>query len=308
MAMTGVLRPGFVQLRVLDLDEAIVHYRDRMGLDLVGEPANGRAYFHAADEFDRHSVILREADSAGMDIMGFKVASDRDLDLFKGRLEAMGVATEEIAPGADPGVGRRIRFSTPTKHVFDLYARMELSANGPMIKNPDVWRTEPRGMRIERYDHCALSGIDIEGTARIFREALDFSLTEEAVDEATGARLAIFLSCSTKAHDVAFLSFPEDGKLHHASFNLLSWHDVGHAADVITRYDISVDIGPTRHGITRGQTIYFFDPSGNRNETFSGGYSFYPDNPVRQWDASQAGKAIFYYERQLTDSFMTVTS
>jgi len=26
--------------------------------------------------------------------------------------------------------------------------------------------------------------------------------------------------------------------------------------------------GPTRHGITRGQTIYFFDPSGNRNESF----------------------------------------
>ncbi|MFD1961557.1 hypothetical protein ACFSHP_25495 [Novosphingobium panipatense] len=29
---------------------------------------------------------------------------------------------------------------------------------------------------------------------------------------------------------------------------------------MISRYDISLDIGPTRHGITRGQTIYFFDP------------------------------------------------
>ena len=35
---------------------------------------------------------------------------------------------------------------------------------------------------------------------------------------------------------------------------------------------IDIDIGPTRHGITRGHTIYFFDPVGNRNEVFTGGY------------------------------------
>src|SRR3546814_584377 len=94
----------------------------------------------------------------------------------------------------------------------------------------------------------------------------------------------------------------------HTSFFLESWHDVGHAADIISRYDISLDIGPTRHGITRGQTIYFFDPSGNRNETFSGGYSYYPDNPRRTWQAENAGKAIFYYEKVLTDRFMTVNT
>jgi catechol 2,3-dioxygenase len=27
---------------------------------------------------------------------------------------------------------------------------------------------------------------------------------------------------------------------------------------------------PARHGITRGTTIYFFDPAGNRNEVFAG--------------------------------------
>jgi hypothetical protein len=35
-----------------------------------------------------------------------------------------------------------------------------------------------------------------------------------------------------------------------------------------------------RHGITRGETIYFFDPSGNRNETFAGlSYLAQPDRP-----------------------------
>ncbi len=306
MAVTGVLRPGFVQIRVLDLDETVPHYRDRIGLEMAGEPEGGRAFFRAFDEFDRHSVILREADSPGVDWVGFKVASETDLDTFRKRLVGMGVAVEDIPAGIDPGVGRRVRFTTPTKHVFDLYAEMDLSDDAPMTKNPDLWHHEPRGMRVVRFDHTALCGIDIAGSAKIFTEALDFKVTEEAIDEGSGARLAIFLSCSNKAHDVAFLGHSEDGKFHHASFLLESWHDVGHAADIMARYDISIDIGPTRHGITRGQTIYFFDPSGNRNETFSGGYHFYPDNPVRRWSADQAGKAIFYYERRLNDTFMTV--
>ncbi len=308
MAVTGVLRPGFVQLRVLDLAEAISYYRDRVGLDLVEEPSGGMAYFRAFDEFDRHSVILRETDAAGVDVMGFKVAHDADLDHFRARLEALGVEVSDVPAGSDPGVGRRIRFTVPTGHVFDLYAEMEISEFAPMTRNPEIWHREPRGMRVIRFDHCALSGRDIMGSARIFQEALDFTLAEEAVDEPTGARLAMFLSCSNKAHDVAFIGYPEDGKLHHASFLLESWHDVGHAADIIARYDISIDIGPTRHGITRGQTIYFFDPSGNRNETFAGGYHFYPDNPLRTWTSDNAGKAIFYYERRVNDTFLTVAS
>ena len=307
MAVTGVIRPGYVQLRVLDLEEAIEHYRDRIGLNLVSREGD-RAFFQAFDEFDRHSIILREADHPGMDVMGFKVAKDTDLDHFAERLLDMGVHVDVLPEGKDPGVGRKIRFKLPTQHVFELYSEMELSQTGPAISDPDVWVVEPRGMRVTRFDHCALNGVDIAASAKILVDALDFSITEELVDEASGGRMAIFLSCSNKAHDVAFLGAPEDGKIHHTSFNLESWNDVGHAADIISRYDISLDIGPTRHGITRGQTIYFFDPSGNRNETFSGGYFYYPDNPRRTWKAENAGKAVFYYEKALNDRFMTVNT
>ncbi|RME67130.1 MAG: catechol 2,3-dioxygenase, partial [Alphaproteobacteria bacterium] len=123
-----------------------------------------------------------------------------------------------------------------------------------------------------------------------------------------GTLIAAFLTCSNKAHDLAIVRHEEDGKFHHASFLLENWHDVGHAADIITRYNISRDIGPTRHGITRGQTIYFFDPSGNRNEVFAGGYAYYPDNPLRVWATDEVGKAIFYYERALNDRFMEVVT
>ncbi|MEQ9397166.1 MAG: catechol 2,3-dioxygenase, partial [Haliea sp.] len=40
----GVMRPGHVQIRVLDIEEALIHYRDRLGLIEVRRDAAGRAY------------------------------------------------------------------------------------------------------------------------------------------------------------------------------------------------------------------------------------------------------------------------
>jgi len=307
MALTGVLRPGYIQIRVIDIDAALTHYVDRLGLHEVSREADGRIYLRAWDEFDRHSVILRPADMAGMDFVGFKVASESELDTLSQRIREAGTKIEEIPAGEQPGVGRRLHFVVPTGHRIELFAGMALAENGPMTRNPELWREEPHGMRVTRFDHCNLHGPNIDATVRFFTEVLDFSLSE-AAQTPDGSIAAAFLSCSNKAHDIAFIRRDEPGKFHHAAFWLDSWYDVGQAADIVARYDIPLDIGPTRHGITRGQTIYFFDPSGNRNEVFSGGYIYYPDNPQRLWTVDKLGKAVFYYQRELNERFMRVVT
>ena len=306
MALKGVLRPGYIQIRVLDMDAAITHYVDRLGLHEVSREADGRVYLRAWDEFDRHSVVLRQADMPGMDYVGFKVASAGDLNSFHQRIAEYGLEVEEIPAGEQPGLGRRLSFVVPSGHRIELFAEMALSENGPMTQNPEIWRDEPHGMRVTRFDHCNLHGPDIPGVVKFFTEVLDFSLTEAA--ETPDGVVAAFLSCSNKAHDIAFIRRPEPGKFHHAAFWLDSWHEVGQAADIIARHDIPLDIGPTRHGITRGQTVYFFDPSGNRNEVFAGGFIYYPDNPQRVWSMDKIGKAIFYYQRELNERFMSVVT
>ena len=57
MAMTGVLRPGHAQIRVLDMDESIKFYTDVMGLKPMGKDSQGRAYFKTRAERDHHSII-----------------------------------------------------------------------------------------------------------------------------------------------------------------------------------------------------------------------------------------------------------
>jgi catechol 2,3-dioxygenase len=79
------------------MDAAIKHYVDHIGLHEVSREADGRVYLRAWDEFDRHSVILRQADMPGMDYVGFKVASDADLDSFHHRIEEFGTKIEEVS-------------------------------------------------------------------------------------------------------------------------------------------------------------------------------------------------------------------
>ncbi len=80
MAMTGVLRPGHAQIRVLDMDESVQFYTNVLGLIETGRDNQGRVYFKAWDERDHNSVVLRQADRAGMDFFAFKVLDKATLE------------------------------------------------------------------------------------------------------------------------------------------------------------------------------------------------------------------------------------
>lgn len=301
----GIMRPGHVQIRVLDMDEALKHYTELLGLIETDRDDQGRVYLKGWTEVDKFSVVLTEADQAGMDFMGFKCVSEDTVDALNHDLQAAGYTTEVIAEGDLKGCGRRIRFNAPSGHTFELFATKEQTGKwGVADKNPEAWPRGLQGMKATRFDHCLLYGTNLPETLALFRDILGFDLAEQVVTP-DGTRVGMFLTTSMKAHDVAFIDCPEPGKFHHASFFLETWEDVLRAADLISMTDTSIDIGPTRHGLTHGKTIYFFDPSGNRNEVFCGGDYHYPDHPPVTWDAEQLGKAIFYHDRQLNERFLT---
>ena len=65
----GVMRPGHVQIRVLDMKEALEHYTDLMGLIETDRDDQGRVYLKAWTEVDKFSVVLRETDQPGCDFI-----------------------------------------------------------------------------------------------------------------------------------------------------------------------------------------------------------------------------------------------
>lgn len=309
MAVTGVLRPGHAQVRVLDLDEGVNFYGNVLGLTEVGRDGQGRVYFRAWDERDHHSLILRQADQAGIDFFAFKVASSADLDKFEKDLNAYGVATSRIPAGDLLETGERVRFEIPSGHQIELYAEKGPADTPQMSNNPPPWNPEAeKGIAPIRLDHCLLYGPDIEKVQKLFEDVLGFYLVEEVLLEDGKTQLAIWLSCSNKAHDIAFVRHGEPGKLHHVSFLLESWEKVLRAADIMSMNKVPIDMGPTRHGVTRGTTIYAFDPSGNRFETFSGGYQSYPDWKHITWTWDEVGPAVFYHDRALNPAFLEVVT
>jgi catechol 2,3-dioxygenase len=304
------MRIGEVALRVLDLDKAVEHYSERIGLIEMMRDDEGRVYFKAWDEHDHHSLVIREADEPGLDYFAYKVLNDETLTQLEKRITASGVAVERIDAGVYPKSGRRIQFRIPAGHMMQLYAEKEQVGNGIRTHNPEVIPDPSmvKGMAPTRLDHVLLYGPNIPETSKFFIDMLGFEQTESVLDDKTKVQVSSFMSCSNKAHDIAFVTHPEPGKLHHVSFYLESVEAIYHAGDIIGKYKISLDLGPTRHGITRGATIYFFDPSGNRNEVFAGGYIRYPDMPVLTWDASQLGPAVFYVDQKLNEAFLSVVT
>jgi len=203
--------------------------------------------------------------------------------------------------------GERVRFEIATGHLIELYAEKKDVGNGMPYLNPEAWcPAAEHGIAPIRMDHCLLYGPDIEKVQKLFVDVLGFYLVEHIVLDDGVTDLGVWLSASTKSHDIAFVRHAEPGKLHHVSFLLESWEKVLRAADLMSMNRVPIDIGPTRHGITRGTTIYAFDPSGNRFETFNGGYQSYPDWQPITWTMAEAGAAIFYHDRKLNDRFLSV--
>ena len=73
-----------------------------------------------------------------------------------------------------------------------------------------------------------------------------------------------------------------------------SWLGAGRSAD--------------RHAFPRHASLLSRDPSGNRFETFAQGYETYPDYPVKTWTFEEVGTGIFYHDRKLNESFLSVVT
>jgi len=309
MAMTGVLRPGHVQIRVFDLEESVRFYRDVLGLVETGRDDKGRVYFKCWDERDHNSYIIRQAEEAGIDFFGFKVLNVETLDKLEADLNEYGIETSRMPAGDMLATGERVRFTLPTGHIMELYAEKSAVGNGLTNANPGPWNAaSEHGIAPVRLDHMLLYGPNVAANKKIFEEVLGFFLVERVLAEDGEFEAALWLSCSHKVHDIAFVEHPEPGKLHHCSFLMESWEKVLRAGDIMSMNEVSVDIGPTRHGITRGCTIYAWDPSGNRFETFMGGYQPYPDYETITWDWDHFPQGLDYPQRKLHESFLTIVT
>jgi len=235
--------------------------------------------------------------------LAFKVEKEENLAEYEKKIEQFGLTLRRISKGTRLGEGEAIRFELPTGHHVELYHQIEQLGTKVGVLNPHPWPEGLRGIAPHRLDHVLLTGDDVETVTRFFVEVLDLHQSERIMTLDGEVMVGSFMHARNgKPHDIAFVKGP-DKKLHHAAFQVDNWYDVLKAADVLTRHNVQIEVTPTRHGITRGETTYFFDPSGNRNEAFASGYITYHDFPTITWTEDKIGQGIFYHRRELVESF-----
>ena len=304
----GILRLGHVDVTVTDIDLATAYYTGVMGMEVTARTEDS-VYLKCWDEEDHHSLRLRYASRVGMDLMSFKVHHEDDLADLEKKVSRFGFPVERLSRGETLGQGESIRFSTPSGHVMELVADVEKVGTSrrrePLAPEPsDLGRMVRDQIAPPRMDHMLITAEEVGDSTQFFMDVLGFRITEQLLD-GNGHQLGTWLERSHSPHDLAIVH-GTNGGLHHFAYWLDEWDDVRDAADILAYNGIQLDVGPTRHGITRGSTIYFFDPLGTRNEVFTGGYRPDPDFPTLTWTEDNIGRAIFYYEGELNDRFMKV--
>ena len=296
---------GYAHVRVTNMPEAKDHYANTLGLyETLSQ--DGRVYYKGWDEWDHHSVVLEEG-GVGLVKFGFKVEKAEDIDDIEKKAQTFGVTVERMSQGENPEVSDGIRFTTPSDHVFEVYHGQTLIGTEVGSHNPEAFPRHLVGVGVPGLDHALITCDDANLMTKFLQDVFGYFVTEKvatSLDEDADT-IASWMTNNNQIHQLAVLSGPQ-GKLHHFAFKLGDWSEVGRAADLFSMDDVPIDVGPTRHGITRGQTVYFFDPAGNRNEVFAGGYAAYPDRPTVVWTPDQLGKGIFYHARELNDRFTSV--
>jgi len=272
----NVVRASHVEFGVLDLEKSRAFYVDCLGY-LVTAQDKQSLYLRAVEERNHHSIVLTRADSPCAHAIGFKLASEEDLDRAAFYFARKGLLTSfpEV-----PYQGRTLRTVDAVGMPIDFYARMDEA--DCMIRK----YAEYRGARIQRIDHINCFTPDVQASYDFYTD-IGFRLTEytETDDDADPRLWAVWMHRKGNVHDLAFTN-GAGPRLHHVGVWTAGALDILHICDVMASsgFLANMERGPGRHGISNAFFLYVRDPDGHRVELFTSDYlTVDPDLKPLRW-------------------------
>jgi catechol 2,3-dioxygenase len=271
----NVVRASHVELTVRDLSRARGFYVDCLGY-LVSAEEPDALYLRAVEERNHHSIVLRCAKAPAVHTLGFKVASEADIDRAAAYFARQNLPTAFVDV---PYQGRTLRTADPTGMPLDFYFRMDQGER--MLQR----YAAHQGARIQRIDHINCFTPDVQASYDFYTD-LGFRLTEYTeTDDRHDPRLwAVWLHRKGNVHDLAFTN-GRGPRLHHIGVWAAGPLDILHLCDVMATsgYLPNMERGPGRHGISNAFFLYIRDPDGHRIELFTSDYlTVDPDlEPIR---------------------------
>ncbi|SFO23152.1 catechol 2,3-dioxygenase [Pseudonocardia ammonioxydans] len=251
--------------------------------------AGQSVYLRAYEDPYQWSIKITEAPHAGLCRAGLRTTSPEALER---RAKALKDDNVDVRWTEDEfGYGKTLQFQTPDGHHFSLLWEAEKYQAPPELQSKILTRPSKRplrGLPVKRIDHINLMASDVTPVKESFERHLGFTTTERVVDGQV--EIGAWMSSNILGHEVACMRdmLGERGRFHHvAMYYGIPQHNID-AAEMFREYDIEIETGPDKHGITQGSFLYVFEPGGNRIELFgdTGYLHLDPDAGTRTWQMS----------------------
>jgi catechol 2,3-dioxygenase len=269
-----IVRISHVVYVVPDLKRSRAFYVDLLGLQVTGETEEA-LYLRAMEERGHHCLALIRGERTEVEVVGFKVLTDEDLDKAAMFFAARGLPVQWLEI---PFQGRTLRTTDPQGMPIEFYHRMDRLP--PIHQKYALYR----GARALRIDHCNCFSYDVDAAVE-FYNSIGFRLTEYTATEDAGALWAAWMHRKGGVHDIAFTN-GAGPRLHHIAFWVASPLNIIDFLDLMaaTGHVGNIERGPGRHGIANAFFLYIRDFDGNRVELYCSDYQTVdPDHEPIRW-------------------------
>lgn len=246
-------------------------------------------YLRAYEDPYQWSIKITEAPQPGLGHAALRTTSADALERRARSLRDAGIETSWTED--EFGYGKTLRFASPDGHDLQLLWEAEKYQAPPELQSKILTRASKKplqGLPVKRIDHLNLMASDVTPLKNVFEQHLGFETRERVVDGEV--EIGAWMSSNILGHEVACMRdmLGERGRLHHvAMYYGIPQHNID-AAEMFREYDIQIETGPDKHGITQGSFLYVFEPGGNRIELFgdTGYLHLDPDAETRTWQFS----------------------
>jgi len=225
--MIKVLRIGHATFETPDLDKAIEHYTQVIGLSLAGRDGK-RAFL--ATKIGQLAIELHQGSAVRCSKLSFEVAADADFGDLKKALAQHGVAADERNDSV-PGLPKVLSFSDPKGTTIELFREWSTIGNHQQVV----------GAGVLKLGHVAFVTQNPREMAKFYGEVLGFRISDWIGD------FFVFMRCNADHHAVNFIT-GKNIKMHHIAFELRDFSHMQTACDLFGERKIPIIWGPVRLG------------------------------------------------------------
>ncbi len=254
---------GYLGLGVSKLDAWLDYATRILGLQALPAEADGSRLLRMDEH--HHRFILQEDAVDDLNLIGWEVRDERNLDALAARLQSAGVS---ITAGDAAACERRhvvqlIEFTDPNGIRSEAYA-------GPLINRIQPFHS-PRPLSgfvagELGLGHITMTVDDLAASLRFYRDVMGLRMSDwirPQPERGVKSDLNLaFLHCNPRHHSLAFFEMRLPKRMHHFMLQVNVLDDVGETYYLCQREAVPIDLSLGRHTNDQMLSFYMKTPSG----------------------------------------------